>query len=95
LIDFPDKAYMGGFGWDSGFEARADADGMTFKLVPSSGEKRQVEGHLHHFLFVGILDDLARSVAEREPIDDVHHMPLLEAAQKLATALARVLFRGE
>ena len=88
-IDFPDKAYMGGFGRDSGFEARADADGMMIKLVRSSGEKREVEVHLHHFLFAGILDDLAQSVAAREPIDDTHRLPLLEAAQKLAAALAR------
>ena len=88
-IDFPDKLYMGGFGRDCSFDARADADGMMIRLVRASGEKRAVEIHLHHFLFAGILDDLARSLEEREPIDEVHRQPLLEAARKLALALER------
>ncbi len=88
-IDFPDKAYMGGFGRDCSFDARADADGMMIRLVRTSGEKREAEIHLHHFLFAGILDDLARSLDEREPIDETHRQPLLAAARKLAAALER------
>jgi hypothetical protein len=88
-IDFPDKTYMGGFGRDCSFDARADADGMMIRLVHTSGEKREAEIHLHHFLFAGILDDLARSLGEREPIDETHRQPLLEAARKLAAALER------
>jgi hypothetical protein len=88
-IDFPDKAYMGGFGRDCSFDARADADGMTIRLVRTSGEKREADIHLHHFLFAGILADLAQSLDEREPIDETHRQPLLAAARKLAAALER------
>src|SRR4051794_2055864 len=88
-IDFPDKAYMGGFGRDCSFDAHADDSGMMIRLVRTSGEKREAEVHLHHFLFAGILDELARSLDGREPIDDVHRQPLLEAARKLAAALER------
>jgi hypothetical protein len=88
-IDFPDKAYIGGFGRDCSFDAHADADGMTIRLVRTFGEKREADIHLHHFLFAGILDDLARSLGEREPIDDVHRRPLLAAARNLAAALER------
>lgn len=88
-IDFPDKFYMGGFGRDCGFDARAEDDGVMLRLVRPSGEKRQVEMHLHHFLFAAILDDLARSLAERAPIDEMHREPLLAAARNLAAALER------
>ena len=88
-IDFPDKAYMGGFGRDCSFDARADADGMMIRLVRTSGEKREAEVHLHHFLFAGILTDLAASLDGREPIDETHRQPLAEAARRLAAALER------
>ena len=84
-IDFPDKAYMGGFGRDCSFDAHADADGMTIRLVRTSGEKREADIHLHHFLFAGILADLAGI----QPIDETHRQPLLAAARKLAAALER------
>jgi hypothetical protein len=89
-IDFPDKFYMGGFGRDCAFEASADADGMLIRLVRSGDEKRVAEIHLHHFLFANILDELARSLGEREPIDEIHRDPLLKAARSLAVALERV-----
>jgi hypothetical protein len=88
-IDFPDKVYMGGFGRDSSFDAHADAEGMTIRLVRTSGEKREAEMHLHHFLFAGILADLANSLDGIEPIDETHRQPLLAAARKLAAALER------
>jgi hypothetical protein len=88
-IDFPDKAYMGGFGRECSFDARADADGMMIRLVRTSGEKREAEIHLHHFLFASILDELADSLGKREPIDKTHRQPLLVAARKLVTALER------
>jgi hypothetical protein len=56
-IDFPDKGYMGGFGRDSGYEARAEIDGVLIRLVRNGGEKRIVEIHLHHLLLADILDD--------------------------------------
>ena len=88
-IDFPDKFYVGGFGRDCAFEARAENDGVLIRLVRASGEKRVVEIHLHHYLLASILDDLAQSLAGREPIDEPHRQPLLEAARKLAEALER------
>jgi hypothetical protein len=89
-IDFPDKFYSGGFGRDSKFEARATADEMLIRLVRSEGEKRAVQIHLHHFLFAAILEDLARSLAEQEPIDTVHREPLRDAARLPADQLDRV-----
>ena len=89
-IDFPDKFYMGGFGRDCGYEARAEDDAVLIRLVKSGSEKRDVAIHLHHFLLAAILDDLARSLGDREPIDEVHRQPLLDAARHLAAALERV-----
>ncbi len=88
-IDFPDKFYMGSFGRDCDFEARAEADAVLLRLIRSGEEKRVVDVHLHHFLLAGILDDLARSLSEREPIDDLHREPLLKAAQRFVAALER------
>jgi hypothetical protein len=88
-IDFPDKVYMGSFGRDCSFDAHADAEGMTIRLVRTSGEKREADIHLHHFLFAGILADLAQSLDGIEPIDETHRQPLLAAARKLAAALER------
>jgi len=86
-IDFPDKFYSGSFGRDSAFEARAEADGVLIRLVRAGIDKREVEIHLHHFLLASILDDLASSIAGREPIDLVHREPLLKAARNLLAAL--------
>ena len=86
-IDFPDKFYMGGFGRDCAFEARAEDDGVLIRLVRSGGEKRVVEIHLHLYLLAGILDDVAQSLGGREPIDEPHRRPLLEAARKLVATL--------
>lgn len=86
-IDFPEKFYSGGFGRDCSFEARAEDDGVMIRLVRSNGEKRAAAIHIHHFLLAGILEDLARSIAEREPIDKVHREPLLESARGFVAAL--------
>jgi hypothetical protein len=88
-IDFPDKYYIGGFGRDCAYEARAENDAILIRLVRSGDDKRVVEIHLHHFLLAGVLEDVARSLAEREPIDDLHRQPLLEAARRLVAALER------
>jgi hypothetical protein len=88
-IDFPDKFYVGGFGRDCVFEARAEADGVLIRLVCSEGEKRAVEIHLHHYLLAGILDDLAQSLAGREPIDEPHRQKLLDAARNLVAGLEK------
>src|SRR5260370_34778195 len=88
-IDFPDKLYVGGFGLDCAFEAKAENDGVLIRLVRSGQDKRVAEIHLHHFLLASILDDLAVSLAAREPIDQIHRQPLLEAARRFAAALER------
>ena len=88
-IDFPDKYYNGGFGRDCSFEARAEDEGVLIRLVRGGDDKRAAAIHLHHFLLAGILDELAGSIAGREPIDAVHREPLLAAARNLAAALER------
>ena len=88
-IDFPDKAYSGGFGRDSSFEVRAEEDGMLLRLVRGSGERRAAEIHLHHFLLAAVIEDLAAALAARPPLDEAHRLPLLRAAQQLAAALDR------
>ena len=88
-VDFPDKFYRGGFGRDCSFEARAEADGVLIRLVRPGEDKRVAEIHLHHFLFASILEELARSLGEREAIDRLHRAPLLEAARGFAAALER------
>jgi hypothetical protein len=89
-IDFPDKYYSGGFGRDASFEARAEDDGVLIRLVRGAGsDQRVVAIHLHHFLLAGILEELARSLAERAPIDATHREPLLASARGLAAALER------
>ncbi len=88
-IDFPDKYYNGGFGRDCSFEARAEDEGVLIRLVRGGGDKRAAAIHLHHFLLAGILEELASSLAEREPIDAVHREPLLEAARGFVAALER------
>ncbi|HWB49115.1 MAG TPA: hypothetical protein VG651_08395 [Stellaceae bacterium] len=88
-IDFPEKYYSGGFGRDCSFEARAEDDGVLIRLVHAGSDKRVVAIHLHHFLLAGILEELARSLGERAPIDAVHRAPLLAAARGFAEALGR------
>jgi len=88
-IDFPDKLYMGSFGRDSGYEGKAEQDGVLIRLVRSGEQKRVVEIHLHHFLLANILDDLAASLDAREPVDEVHRERLLDAARRFSVALER------
>ncbi len=88
-IDFPDKYYSGGFGRDCSFEARAEDDGVLIRLVRGGTDKRAAAIHLHHFLLAGIIEELARSLSEREPIDDTHREPLLAAARSFAAALEK------
>ncbi len=87
-IDFPDKFYIGGFGRDAEFDARVEDDGILVRLVRTGDEKRQVEIHLHYFLFANILEEVARSIAAaQKPIDDLHRDPLLNAAKMLVSAI--------
>jgi|SRR5215471_16562385 len=86
-IDFPDKYYSGGFGRDSSFEARVEEEGVLIRLVRGGSDKRVVAIHLHHFLFAGILEELAGSVASSPTIDAIHREPLLAAVRGLAAAI--------
>ena len=86
-IDFPDKFYIGGFGRDAEFEVRAEEDAVLIRLVRSGSEKRRVDIHLHYFLFANILEELAASIAQRKPIDDLHKQPLATAVNTLAAAI--------
>jgi hypothetical protein len=88
-IDFPDKAYIGAFTRHSGFEAEADAEGVALKLVRAGEDRRVVEMHIHYYLFADILEELARAIGSRPPIDEAHRGPLLDAARRLARSLAR------
>ena len=89
-IDFPEKFYPGGFARDSSFEARAEDEGVLIRLVRAGPEKRAASIHLHHFLLASILTDLARSIADRKPIDIVHREPLLDAARAFVAALEQI-----
>jgi hypothetical protein len=86
-LDFPDKLYMGSFGRNSSYETAVDDEGVMLKLARASGEKRVVEMHLHHYLLADVLQDIARGVAARKPIDDAHRGRLIEAVAALGRAL--------
>jgi hypothetical protein len=86
-VDFPGKVYMGGFGPHSEFAARADGEEMTIQLYRPGEDRRRVDIALHHYLFAGILEELASSVAENPPIDEPHRAALHDAALALAGAL--------
>lgn len=88
-IDFPDKAYMGSFGRASSFEATADEAGVTIRLARGGEERRRVEIHLHHYLFAGVLADIAAALAARPPLDEAHRARLVDAARALVAALDR------
>jgi hypothetical protein len=88
-LDMPDKVYMGSFGRDAHFEAKADAVGVALKLERRDDQRRQVEVHLHHGVFADILDEIARSIAHQPPIDPAHRQALLAAARRLVDALKK------
>jgi hypothetical protein len=92
-LDFPDKLFMGSFSRGSGYETAVDAEGVMLKLARSGGEKRVVEMHLHYFLLADVLEDIARGIAARAPIDEPHRRRLSEAAAALAAALGPPLAR--
>ena len=79
-VDFPDKAYIGNFGRHSQFDAYADADSVAIRLVRPGEDRREAVVHLHYGLLADILGELARSLAAREPLDDLHSAELSAAA---------------
>src|SRR5436190_9013337 len=86
-VDFPDKAYMGSFSRHSQFDAYADTDSVAIRLVRPGEDRREAMVHLHYGLLAGILSELARSLAARDPLDEEHRQELSEAAKQLASAL--------
>ncbi|HRY23546.1 MAG TPA: hypothetical protein P5558_04210, partial [Geminicoccaceae bacterium] len=83
-IDFPDKSYLGSFTRHSAFEAAADHEGVTIRLIRPGTESRQADIHLHYHLFADVLDELAGAIAAGHPVDEAHRGPLLAAARHLA-----------
>jgi hypothetical protein len=88
-IDFPDKFFMGSFSRESKFEARAENDGLMIRLIRTSGEKRDVEIHLHHHLMADILTSWAESLANEPPMEPNHRDTMLEALKVLEKAVRR------
>ena len=88
-VDFPDKFYVGSFEGESSYEARAEGDGLVFRLIREGAEKRAVAVHLHHYLLAGILSEWADSLAHVPPIDRQHAKELIDALKKVEKALGR------
>ncbi len=86
-IGFPDKVYMGSFSRGSKFEVRPENDGLLIKLVRGGAEKREVEVHLHHYLLADILSEWAATLAEEQPMHEIHRENLLDALTKVETAI--------
>jgi hypothetical protein len=86
-IDFPDKAYIGSFSRHSQFDAYADADNVAIRLVRPGEDRREAVMHLHYGLLADILVELSRSLAARDPLDELHRTELSEAAKQLVAAL--------
>lgn len=86
-IDFPDKAYMGSFGQGAGLDCRVDAGGITIRLVRTGADKREVDLHLRHELFVEILEEVAAAITESKPLDGDRRQALAEAAKAVIKAV--------
>ncbi|NQW10138.1 MAG: hypothetical protein HQ481_09710 [Alphaproteobacteria bacterium] len=85
-VDFPDKAYMGVFGRDSGFEVKAEADATLIRLVHPGEDRRVVDLHLHHHLLADLIDSMAERF-RHTAVEEVYRSQLLSAAERLAGAL--------
>ena len=88
-IDFPDKAYIGSFGQHAKFEAKAGPDDIALKLVRTEGDRRTAGFHIHYYLLADILDELATSLDEQEPLDEAHRDTLAAAADRFHKAVKR------
>ena len=86
-IDFPETFYMGSFGRNDEFEARAENDGLMIKLIRKQGEKRQAEVHLHHLLLADILTEWAESLKDEPPMGKTHKKTLIAALKKVEAAI--------
>ncbi|MBS0518307.1 MAG: hypothetical protein JSR90_06415 [Proteobacteria bacterium] len=86
-IDFPDKAYMGAFGRESGFDVKVEPDEVLLRIVRAGEERREVAVHLHYYLLGDILKELGRGLAEHGFLDDAHLHALQAGADALTQAL--------
>jgi hypothetical protein len=86
-VDFPDKTYMGAFGRNAKFEAMCRPNDVVLKLRQTGAERRDVELHMHHMLFVDVLDDLAQSARTPGTVDPEHRREFAAACRRLADAL--------
>lgn len=86
-IDFPDKAYMGAFGRESGFDVKVEPDEVLLRIVRAGSERREIAIYLHYYLLADILKDLGRGLADHAFLDESHLDRLREGAEALAQAL--------
>jgi hypothetical protein len=78
---------MGSFTRHSQFDAYADTDSVAIRLVRPGEDRREAMVHLHYGLLAGILAEVARSLAARDPLDEERRTELSDAAKQLAAAL--------
>lgn len=89
-LDIDNKLYMGSFGRDSMFDARADEHGLHLQIVHPGDERRRVGLHLQYFLLAGILEAAAESLEDADaPIDELHQQTLNAAAKAFEKATRR------
>lgn len=86
-VEFPEKVYIGNFGHDAQFDARADPDSIAIRLLRPGGDRREAVVHLHYGLFAEILTEFAAELQRREPLDAPHRAALHDAASRLCAAL--------
>lgn len=88
-VDFPEKTFLGSFGRSSAYDVKVDTEGAMLRLTRRSGEKRTFDIHVHWHLLADVLGGLAEALEQAPPLSEVQREPLVEATQRLASALAR------
>ena len=88
-LEYPDKLYIGTFGYSARFDAHLDEAGISLSLdrTGEPKERKSVRIHFHYALFAEILHELARTVSKLPPSDAGHRDALREGAQVLYDAL--------
>jgi hypothetical protein len=88
-LDFPERSFMGSYSQSSSYEVKADAEGVTIRLVRRSGPERSIELHLHYLLLAEMLRDLARELDEKRLPDETRRRVMLAAAERLRAAVEK------
>ena len=88
-LEYPDKLYIGTFGYSARFDAHLDEAGISLSLdrTGEPKERKSVRIHFHYALFAEILHELARTVSKLPPSDTGHRDALREGAKALYDAL--------